>query len=160
MVLARLPGWGEIDMKAIGRMFFLVLLAPPAIPQAEPQESTRARFVAIMRGEATGEDVGNVAFTEWEGPPGVRLTEYHAICTNADEADKDFEKVILKFKVVVREPKRHNDGRIVGERAEVIPKSEVKTEQFTILFTDGLHFIEIFSKSMEQNRELEKFLSN
>jgi hypothetical protein len=113
-----------------------------------------------VRGEATSEDVGHEAFTAWEGPPGFRLTEYHAICTNAEEARRDFEKVILKFKVVLREPKKDKDGRIVGERAEVTLKKENETELFATLFTDGLHFIEIFSKSKEENRELEKFLSN
>ena len=48
----------------------------------------------------------------------------------------------------------------MGERAEVTLKKEDETELFATLFTDGLHFIEIFSKSKEENGELEKFLSD
>jgi hypothetical protein len=160
MVLARLPGCGGADMKAIRRMLFMALLALLVIPQAAPQANTRAKFVAIGRGYGSIEDVGPVAVTAWEGPPGMRLTELHAICTNADEAHKDFEKRIVKFKVVLREPKKDKDGRVIGERAEVVPNKEGEPEQFTTLFTDGLHYLEITSASNEENRELEKFLSN
>ena len=147
-------------MKAIVRMLFIALLAVLMIPQAAPQGSTRAKFVAIGRGYGAIADVGPAAVTAWEGPPGMRLTEVHAICTNVDEAHKNFAKRIVKFKVVLREPKKDKDGRIVGERAEVVPNKEGEPEQFTTLFTDGLHYIEITSASKEENRELEKFISN
>jgi hypothetical protein len=127
-------------MKSIRRMFFIALLALLVIPRAAPQ-GTRAKFVAIARGYGTIEDVGPVAVTAWEGPPSIRLTELHAICTNADEAHRDFEKRIVKFKVVLREPKKDKDGRVIGERAEVVPNKEGELEQFTTLFTDGIHFI-------------------
>jgi hypothetical protein len=107
----------EIDMKVIVRMLFMALLALLMIPQAAPQGSTRAKFVVVMRGYGTSEDVGPWVITAWEGPPGMRLTESHVICTNADEAHKDFEKRIVKFKVVRREPKKDKDGRVwVSER--------------------------------------------
>ena len=147
-------------MKTIMRMLFMALLALLVIPQAAPQGSTRAKFVVVVRGYGASEDVGPWVVTAWEGPPGMRLTERHVICTNADEAHKDFEKRIVKFKVVLREPKKDKDGRVVGERAEVVPNKEGEPAQFTTLLTDGLHYIEIISMSNEENRELERFLSN
>lgn len=148
-------------MNTVKRNLLMVLVALLVIPQATPQGGTRAKFVVVMRGDGTLEGIsGLVAFTAWEGPSGLRLTELHATCANPEEAHKDFENRIIKFKVVLREPKKDKDGRVVGERAEVVLDGKGEPAQFTTLFSYGLDFVEIMSTSKDENRELEKFLSN
>ena len=112
-------------------------------------------------GELT-EDGVDLSFTVFEASDGVRLTAIHREFDSPLRAREQFDKEVAKArKIIERGKKTDSAGKVVGERAQIIARSSGRGKTVpAVLWTDGPHFYEIVSNSVQDILELEKRYSN
>lgn len=117
-------------------------------------------FRVIRAGEVLDEDGVHLAIATFEASDGTKVTEVHNEFVSPDRARQYFEKALRRAKGIVnRAKKKDKKGQIVGERAEVTFDSEREKTIPAVLWTDGSHFYQISSTSLQRILELEKQLS-
>jgi hypothetical protein len=146
------------------------LVAPPGLSPASavrstlcqssskttaPPKSNELRFARGTPGDLI-QDGEVLGFTTYKASNGVGLTSIYNTFDEASHAAAFFEKELgLAAKVITRGEKINKDGKVIGERAEILlPKPNEKLT--AVMWTDGRNFHEIDSTSLEVILEFEK----
>jgi len=103
-------------------------------------------------------DGQSVGFTDFTASDGITLKMMYKDFTSAAEAVELFNKELARSeRVVKREKKSNSAGTVVGERAEILlPSSLAGQANHAVLWTDGVKFHEIQSRSLTDILEFEK----
>jgi len=132
-------------------------------PQASKSaEHTRAKigieFVSGDSGEIMTPDDIHLGFTNYKSTDGINLRVLYENFGDAAHAAQAFDKEIARAtKIVKRSPKLDGRGKVVGQRAEVLLQSgDGLPTLCAVMWTDGVKYHEIRSRSMKHILELEK----
>lgn len=99
-----------------------------------------------------------MAFTYLDASDGEKVAIYHGEFRTADEANRYFDWYLKKrpAHVIKQEDRVGPDGKIVGRRAEFLLTSEGKVKTWAVMWTDGVHCIEVTAPSLECAQEVER----
>jgi hypothetical protein len=132
----------------------------PAKPQATRTKSprTNAEFETTLMGEMRDEDGTHLGFTNFKAFDGTILIVLYTDFDDPKKAQAYFEKQLGKaVKIIVREKKLDAEGKVVGERAEILLRLSPRKSMPAVLWVYGVSFHEIYSNSSKKNLELEKW---
>lgn len=131
--------------------------APAATTEGVAKQSSQkehAQFTRGNAGELQTKEGTHLDFIDYWASDGVSV---RMLYTNVD-AQQAFDREIAQAtKVVKRGSKLDSNGRIVGERAQVLLSPLQDGHSFfAVIWTDGAKFHEIRSRSLRHILELEK----
>ena len=125
--------------------------------QAETSAPPKIEFKNTGMGEASDENGVHLGITNFRGSDGSKLTILYEDFGSSEAAKNYLEKQIVKaVKLVEREEKVDPNGKVVGDRAEILLRLDDVKAIPAILRTDGPRFHEFFSSSRESLLQLEK----
>jgi hypothetical protein len=122
-----------------------------------PGPPKKVTFHNIAAGEVEDEDHVHLGTTLFKASDGSTLQVLYEDFGSAAKARGYLEKQLAKaVKVLERKRKLNADGKVVGERAEILLRLSAEEVVHAILWTDGVKFHEIHSSSRDNILELEK----
>jgi hypothetical protein len=99
-----------------------------------------------------------VGFTTYTSSGGASLTLIYNTFPDKPAATSMFDKEIARsLKVIEQVPKKDGDGKVIGERAQIVIPSGAKDKTLSaVIWTDGRTFREIQSAGSRDVLEFEK----
>jgi hypothetical protein len=124
--------------------------------QDAPRE-LEVEFTATMMGELLDEDGQHLGFSHYTASDGTDLAALYTGFFSAEGAPEYFEKQLAKAaEVIERKNKLNSEGKVVGERAQILRRMDSRKTVPAVLWTDGKSFHEIYSSSLKSILQLEK----
>ncbi|HET9697466.1 MAG TPA: hypothetical protein VFP40_11410 [Terriglobales bacterium] len=116
----------------------------------EDRESTKAGFHTYLH------DHVHLGFRNLDSSDGEKVTVYNAQFSTADEAERYFDWTLKKkaARIFKQENRNDRDGKSVGRRAEFLLKSDPKTKEWEVIWTDQFHFVLVSAPSLECAEEI------
>jgi hypothetical protein len=108
-------------------------------------------------GELSTPDGISLGFTNYKSSDGVNLRVLYYDFRDVAQAAQAFDKLIARVaKTVKQSPKLDSKGKVVGQRAEVLLLNDKQQTLFAVMWTDGVKYHEIRSRSLRHILELER----
>jgi hypothetical protein len=132
--------------------------SPGGAGKRSPNASRSIKFEQGNMGEIDTADGIHLGFTNFKASDGVNLRVLYWDFGDENHAAEALEKQIARAdKVVERTPKRNSDGKVVGERVQVVlPPVNHREPLSAVFWTDGVSYHEIRSLSLKDILELER----
>jgi len=107
-------------------------------------------------GELRDEDGVHLGYTHFKAS-GSNLTVLYEHFASSAKAKDYFAKQLGKAaKIIERKDKLDAEGKVVGERSEILLRINAEKTIPAVLWTDGVKFHEIYSPTRESILKLEK----
>jgi len=138
----------------------MILLSQEASPAETPNHKQSAQrkweFYPTSMGELRDEDGVHLGYTHFKAS-GSNLTVLYEHFASSAKAKDYFAKQLGKAaKIIERKDKLDAEGKVVGERSEILLRINAEKTIPAVLWTDGVKFHEIYSPTRESILKLEK----
>jgi hypothetical protein len=129
-----------------------------SVVSTETKREIKTEFSVVNMGEMDTKYGVRLGFTNLKASDGVGVRVFYLAKDDEVQAKQAFDQALARaIKVIQRDEKKDEQGKVVGERAQILVPSVKPSPPFhAIIWTDGPRFHEIGSNSLQYVLELEK----